>query len=395
MRTSSLDADAIVIGGGPGGSWSALKLARLGWRVVVVERGRRHRDKSCGHILNGRAMDVLRRDGVLGAVVAGAIGRTHRFRVHGSHGAIMETALNAGDSSAEAGGLIIERHQFDQLLLDRAMRAGAVVMQRASARLLALDGDGAAVEITGAHGATTGRTNLVIGADGVGSAVARVAGLVGRRSAARKYGFSFEVPLPVGARRIRDAAIDMYLTPNGYLGMVSHGAALHVAALVGNRAGDTSRQPLHFVHQAAAQYLQLQELGFHRMATSNMRHFKAIGPMPWRPRNITRDAGCANAVLVGDAAGFIEPFTGEGIAWAIVAAEALGHAASSCEPGRWTAATSATYARAWHRQVGRRQRLCAALAWAVERPMVASVLMHVASKWPRLADRVAAEVALA
>jgi flavin-dependent dehydrogenase len=117
--------------------------------------------------------------------------------------------------------------------------------------------------------------------------------------------------------------------------------------------------------------------------------------MPWRPRKVVQSIGEAHAALVGDAAGYVEPFTGEGIGWALTSAELLARCAASCEPGQWNESASRDYSRLWNAHVGRRQRLCRALAWTLERPMFANMMLRLAARLPRLADRIATEVVAA
>ena len=72
--------------------------------------------------------------------------------------------------------------------------------------------------------------------------------------------------------------------------------------------------------------------------------------------------------LVGGAAGYVEPFTGEGMAWAIESAALLDRAVASCAPGAFTADAAARYERSWRLAIGRAQRRCAWIARALEHP---------------------------
>src|SRR5437762_13465413 len=85
--------DAIVIGGGPAGALTARGLARLGWRTALLERGQRHRHKTCGHCLNPRALKTLDGQGLLEATRAIALGATRHLRVHAADGCTLMTPL--------------------------------------------------------------------------------------------------------------------------------------------------------------------------------------------------------------------------------------------------------------------------------------------------------------
>ncbi len=94
------------------------------------------------------------------------------------------------------------------------------------------------------------------------------------------------------------------------------------------------------------------------------------GPMPCRPRAVAT----SSVTLVGDAAGYVEPFTGEGMSWALTSAEVLADVAADQSPGDWTRAAASRYRRAWRDRIGHRQRLCRAVAWSLQRPRLLGVL---------------------
>lgn len=385
-------ADAVVIGGGPGGALAAVHLARLGWHTVLIEKGPRDRGKACGHCLNRRAINVLGRAGITEFGAGLSRGVTQRFRAHSADGATIDIPMNPSGPQ-EVGGLIVDRSTFDQLLRDRAEKAGVEVIQPAAARLLKSDQNGAVVEVVTQRERFRIETCLVIGADGLGSAVARAAGFVHKRSAGRRYGFSFDVAHPMAAMVERDT-IEMFVSPSGtgYLGIVNCGGGiLHVAALVNHTSGAGSRNPLDFAHQTARAHAMLRDLGFNRMDAQQMQHLKAIGPMPWLPRKVASGA----VTLVGDAARYIDPFTGEGMGWAIEAAELIGQVAQRCDKHQWSAAASQQYAAAWRRTIAQRQRLCRGLAWMLARPRAAAMLMRLGAHLPWIAQRVAAKVVAA
>jgi flavin-dependent dehydrogenase len=112
--------------------------------------------------------------------------------------------------------------------------------------------------------------------------------------------------------------------------------------------------------------------------------------MPWQPRRCTIAHG--QTALVGDAAGYVEPFTGEGMSWAIQCADVLAGVLADVAPGTWAGALARRYIRAWKHQVGRRQRVCRLLACALARPRLWRLLFDAGSNVPwltrRLVDRV-------
>jgi flavin-dependent dehydrogenase len=89
---------------------------------------------------------------------------------------------------------------------------------------------------------------------------------------------------------------------------------------------------------------------------------------------------------VGDAAGYVEPFTGEGMSWALESAEILAAVLSHSAPGAWTPSVARLYRSAWARRIGRRQRACSVLARALGRRGATRALFTVAAACPALAN---------
>ena len=373
--------DAIVIGGGPAGSSAARLLARQGWQVVLVEHGPRHRRKACGDCLNQRAVFLLRRHGLLDDVKSLAVGATRRLRVHAWAREPLTASLDG--PRATDGGLLVERHRFDQLLIDRAAADGVEVLQPATARIRVFEPRRVRVEI-----ACGGRTHhlaarMVIGADGLRSAVARAAGLaaLGYRSGGVRYGFAVEVrPAGGRARAIRPDTIEMFVVPRGYVGVVNKGGGeLHVAGLA-TRPTRATTGPDVLLESAVERFALLRDAGLDQCGQVSRGRMIGAGPMPCRPCSVAGE----HVALVGDAAGFVEPFTGEGMSWALESADALAAMVRKTQPGQWSLAAAARYRRAWAGCVGRRQRRCRVLTAALHRPVAGRVLFRLAAGHPLL-----------
>ncbi len=369
--------DTVVIGGGPAGSVTALLLAGLGWRTALVEYGPRYRTKACGHCLNRRAYRMLRGLGLLEDVQRLAAGPTRHLRVHIEHRPPLRIPLLAGRD--QDAGLLIERRRFDQLLIDRAAAAGAQVIQPASARIGTMSTRHTTVEVVSEGSRQRLRCRLLVGADGLGSAVARAAGLNRAASVGRKFGFAFDLDCSSAEVIPRDT-VEMFVVNGGYLGVVNHGRGkLHVAGLIARRPG-IERNPYAFIESVAGRFERLQQTALNRLDRRHCSRLLAAGPMPWRPWTVAND----RVALVGDAAGYVEPFTGEGMSCALESAEALADALADQSPGAWTAVTARRYRRAWRDRVGRRQRICRMLAMALDRPGVRAAVFHFACGHPKM-----------
>jgi len=378
--------DALVVGGGPAGSIAAIELAKLGWRVRLVERGGWFRDKACGHCLNPRAIELLGEINLLEGVRAIVSGNTNRFRVHSVDGGFSEVQL-------ERPGWLVPRHTFDQLLRDAAASHGVDVSHDASATEFEFDDEVAAVRIRSRDGFQTVRTRLLIGADGLGSAMARAAGLCDGRMQGRKLGFSFDWQSQ-RTELLDERAIHMYLdSGGGYLGAVRQAdQSIHLAGLIqparGSKSRSTARRPVEWVRSLAKDHATLRDLSLHQCRLEAMLRFRAVGPMPWR----TTAVSGPRVALVGDAAGYVEPFTGEGMTWAIQSAITLADCIRNCAPGRWDAAVAVRYQQAWRNSIESRQRICRGLALALERPRVSQFMFHLGGRFPRLSRAIARQV---
>jgi flavin-dependent dehydrogenase len=400
--------DAIVIGGGPSGSFCALLLARLGWGTALIERRRAGTSKACGHCLHPAGLKLLRAAGLLEGVCRVSSGLTLRARVH-VPGREPLIALMGRSGS----GLLVDRVRFDSLLVDRAATEGVRVYRPASGRVGRLDEGGAVVEVVEPRGGRSRRLSagLIVGADGLRSDVAARAGLTRPRLAGRKIGFAVDLAIPVSAPPIASpGTIEMFVVPRraqdraprhvgGYLGVVRHGRrTLHVAGLIdprGRRAGGLPG----FLRRAIALHPLLAHAGLDGALGAAARRgsgadraaacldpagsIVGAGPMPWRPARVARGP----VALVGDAAGFTEPFTGEGMSWALRSACLLASVAAESPPGEWTDRMSRRYERAWRRGVGRRQATSRRLATVLERPALLGAFVGAAGAFPGLRDR--------
>jgi flavin-dependent dehydrogenase len=377
------DFDAIVIGGGPAGAIAALHLAQMGWDVALIEKGARHRNKCCGHCLNPQAFAPLRRAGIFDSVRAIARGATNIFRVNAPNQESQSARLSPDPNSP--GGLIVERSQFDQLLIDHARRAGAVVFQPAAARVHCGAARQSIVQVRTAGDRVELRSSLVIGADGLGSGVARSAGLAHDAASGRKYGFSFDIERTPDDD-VHHGEIEMFVSEGGYLGLVRPSPnRLHVAALVADICGaGTGRDPFAFVNAIAARHPALARLCFDRLQRGDVGAFAAIGPMPWRPREMANE----RAALIGDAAGYIEPFTGEGMSWALHSAEALAEAVNSVSPGCWNERLASEYRLRWRERMSRQHWRCRVIALGVSQVRMTQLALRAARLLPAVKQHI-------
>jgi flavin-dependent dehydrogenase len=316
--------DALVVGGGPAGAATAAFLAREGVHVTLLDRARFPRPKPCAEYLSPQAGRLLSSLGVLQEVTQHAIGLTG-MEVRAPSGARI-----VGDFAAVRGfhpfapqGLAIPRLTLDAVLLQRARAAGVTVVEGERVSDLLRDANGRVIGVKslGAGGDTrVRRARLVIGADGLRSVVARRARLSRHLGWPRRLAFvaHYRAVAGVGARG------EMLVERDGYVGIArvgSSGARVNVALVV-----DSSYVTRERARGDDSADIVDRWIASHPYIASRFTHAERLTPVqstgPFAAR--ARRAWLPGLALVGDAADFFDPFTGEGIYSALLGAEALG-----------------------------------------------------------------------
>lgn len=366
--------DVAVAGGGPAGASCALALARAGFEVTLVERAAFPRRKICGEYLNAGAVDALDRLGVAQAV------RAHAFALRGVR--LVPPRAPAVELPFAHGGLACERAILDALLLDAALDAGVTLVRgrvddvlHDGGRVAGLrlrDGAGDDVEI---------RARWTVGADGCGSVVARRAGLTRRTWAAPR----FAVGGHYRGFGDLDGFVEMYAGAGAYFALNPLGGdRTNVMVVVPKAAlAAWSADVDDGVAGKAA------ELGRgHRSFAGARREGPraAIGPLA----HAVRSPAAGGVLLIGDAAGFLNPFTGQGVFLALTGAENAARAIVAAAAGRSAEARAfGRYARERSADFAARKQLGAAVGRLIE---IAPLARRAAAKLARSPQLAAALV---
>lgn len=315
-------SDVAIVGAGPAGSALACLLARAGLEVDVYDRARFPRAKPCAEYISPEASRLLSLLGVYDeALGAGAV-RLAGMRVRAPNGVVLtgEWAAAREFRGEHGTGIALRRERLDPLIVAAARRAGARVHEEVGVRDVIRD-TGRVTGIALADGSTR-RARLVVGADGLRSVIARRLELGGyarwpRRVALVTHYAGVDGPRTHG---------EMHVERTGYAGVAPVDGGLTNAAVVVPVAGARSigGDPAAFLDgwlrastPLAARFARATRVG----------PVHAVGPFGWRART----AWASGAVLVGDAADFLDPFTGEGIYAALRGAELLApFAAEAC-----------------------------------------------------------------
>lgn len=309
---------ALVIGGGPAGSATATFLRNAGVDVLLCDRAHFPRPKPCAEYLSPEASRVLAALGALETVEAAGAAHLRGMRVRAANGAVIDGAFAAqhGFRGFRDRGLALRREVLDALLLDRARAAGAEVREGTALEAMAPRVRGRGYDVTLRHGGTTHTVHaeFVIGADGLRSRVARRLGVVRRARWPRRVAFVAHWRNVAGL----DDKGEMHVQRDGYLGLADVGDGLTNVALVvpSAQARAASTDPDAFVR---AWITRRPHLAPRFAGAERVTPVRATGPFAVR----TTRAWASDAALVGDAADFYDPFTGEGIYAALRGGELL------------------------------------------------------------------------
>ncbi|MDR3529835.1 MAG: geranylgeranyl reductase family protein [Rhodopila sp.] len=319
--------DVAVIGGGPGGSATAFHLARQGWQVAVFERSRMPRDKACGDGLGPGAVSLLRSMDVdlSGASVIQGVD----LRTNGKPSC-------TSPFRSPAYGLMLPRSALDERVAQRARAAGSTWYE--DSRVSGFDIEhGRIVRVRCANMAASVRARFVVVADGGHSALGQLAGMLPRPEEVTGYavrGYYSNVPVAPDLFRIHlpltDPQSGRALPGYGWVfPMAGHWANIGV----GFFPGQSDRRELNLRTLFANFLLHLRE---QEPAMADIRpEGRWIGG-PLRSGMDPSQCVANGALAVGDAAGLVDPFTGEGVDTALtsgrLAAEVLDVALGRDDP---------------------------------------------------------------
>lgn len=325
------DAQVLIVGGGPAGSSAAFFLAQAGIDVLVLDRAKFPRDKPCSEYLSPQASRVLDAMGALDQIENSGAAQLTGMRVHAPNGACIhgEFGTVRGFRGYRDRGLAVRRTVLDEILLNRARAAGARVEESVRVTDVVRDSNNRIVGVTAlTNGVTkTLSANIVIGADGLRSIVGRRLGLI------RASRWPRRIALVTHYRNVRGIGAygEMHVDREGYMGVADVGNGLaNVAVVVPvSRAAEVAADRTEFLESWIAERPQIAELFRDAERVDPVR---ATGPFA----SAARHACVPGAALVGDAADFFDPFTGEGIYAALHGGEMISrHVAQSiAEIGR-------------------------------------------------------------
>lgn len=377
--------DALVLGGGPAGATTAIRLAREGLSVAVVEKKTFPRRKVCGEYLSATNLPLLQRLGMLDAYLVKAGPEIRRVALFGGN-VISVANLPSLKSGAARWGRALSRDKLDSWLLDRAACEGASVLQPYSAIELSEDADGfvCRAECRSTQDLRELRARTVVAAHGSWESGTLPTQFRPPDSPRDLLGFKAHFR---GARLPADL-MPLIVFPGGYGGMatceegkVSLSCCIRRDTLAACR-GDRTQPAGEVVLEHIARHCR----GVRETLAAAAPQGSWLGAGPIRPG--IRLRGDQGVFLVGNAAGEAHPVVAEGISMAmqggwLAARHVLAWKAAGWRPEERRSALAA-YHRAWRRAFAARIRVSSVVAHWAMRPAAVALLTPLLASFPRL-----------
>ncbi|AMV38455.1 NAD(P)/FAD-dependent oxidoreductase [Planctomyces sp. SH-PL62] len=356
--------DVVVVGAGPAGSMTAGELARRGVRVLLVDRAEFPRPKVCGCCLNPRALATLERTGLGGlASRLGAVDLT-----------AMELATAGRRASIERPlGVALSRDALDAALIEAAASVGVEFLPGTTASLRpGLPDTPRVVRLQRGDRAWDVRGRFVVSATGLTDGLLPVEN---RATPATGAKLGAGAIAPVAPSGYEPGRIYMACGDGGYVGLVvlEDGRLDLAAALDPDAVRDAGG-----IGRLAASIL----------ATASLPPVPGVAGLSWKgtPLLTRRPARLVERGVfrVGDSAGYVEPFTGEGMAWAVAGGEALAAILADAVAGLETR-PDRRWDLAYRRRIARRQLTCRAVSRVLRSPWMTRGLVRALGLGPSLA----------
>ncbi len=314
---AAIDADVLVVGAGPGGSAAAYHLAKHGADVLMVDKATFPRDKVCGDGLTPRAVRSIAAMGIDWREHAFA--RADGLRTYGTQGCVIDLPWPALRDWPDFG-LVMTRHELDHLLAKRAVEGGARLREGVEALRPLQEGGWVTGAVLEEGGETREvRTRFVVAADGHASGLSRAVGI--RRDptraigiAARRYYRSPRPFEPMLESFLNLRGGDGFMPGYGWIFFLEDGVVNVGAGLLSTFKG--------FKGTAARKVFDAFVEGL--PPAWGITEENALGPVRSGPLPTAMNQqppAVPGMLLVGDAAGMVNPFNGEGISCAMESGE--------------------------------------------------------------------------
>lgn len=361
--------DVIVIGGGPAGALAARGLVRRKLKTLLVDRKAFPRSKVCGCCISRRGLSLLDCAGLTAQI--DALEGVPLTRVQ-----VLTKSQQLAASLPR--GVAISRFDLDETLVRSSIAEGVQFVPGLAACVrpekATPDRQVRTVDLTSSRGTSFSlESSIVVAADGLGHPSLRdCPEFVDRVRRHSRMGLG--TTIATEAPGFESGSVTLSVGRAGYVGAVRlRSGYLHLAASVDQLALRSRNHPAELVSQV------LQDAGLPLIPEVLDADWQGTVPFT---RRTSRVAG-SRVFLVGDAAGYVEPFTGEGITWALATGmavpafieQAIHHSSKIAETG-WQAC--------YQNLIRRRQDWCRLLAWALRRPRLVATVVRFMNLVPAL-----------
>lgn len=358
--------DLVVIGAGPAGAVAARELARRGRSVLLVDRKTFPRDKVCGGCLSQHAVTALQRLGI-GELPRRLGGNPYdQFRLW-SGGHLAELPLPSG--------IAVTRRALDHGLVQAAIAAGVDFLPGTQASLLPSAADAREVPLRQGPEEVIAAAKIVIVADGGNGHVLEQTPDIRYRT---------QPHARIGAGAVLENVQRGYHAGAIYMGVARHG---YVGVVRVERDGLNLGAALDpdFVRRCGGLSTAIEAI----IATSGLPRIDSLGSADLRgTAPLTRRASRVSShrlFAIGDAAGYAEPFTGEGMAWAVLSATMVVPVAMAAID-KWCPELELSWTQTYRTAIRGRQKRCYRLARLLRSPWLVSGAVAALARFPNLAQ---------
>ncbi len=370
-----MEFDVVIAGSGVSGGSCALQLARRGLRIALFEREEFPRDKVCGEFLTPESVTQLQEISLEEQIVASGGLPIGQATLHSVRGHALRFDFGKFHSGADHG-LAISRRRLDQLLFENARKAGAHCQDRTRVDSVHIEGAGQRVALTDLRTGETSSIRSRFFIDAAGRKSKFTDHPAGRRS---YFGYKAHWPEPIVPR----GEVHLFFFSGGYGGATvveddrTSVCIMATPELFRNSRGDFSHllAATVFQNRSACKLLAPLDPSFIQWISTGPLIFelKEAAATPW--------------IHLGDAAGMIDPFTGQGMTFALRTASLLAREISS---GGNYADVKDRFGKSVHAELERCYRNCARLRRIAEHPWILDRTFQIASRSRWLTEKLVA-----